>query len=114
MPSFAEKVASQIPSEVRMISGCHDAQTSADANITSFEGPVFGITGEPVSVKGKNRSQRPGVHVREIFNFSMGDVSYVMEKDALEYCTYLRHEANMDHLLFRFGPMAGLPFPCPT
>ena len=33
----------------------------------------------------------------------MGDVSYVMEKDALEYCTYLRHEANMDHLLFRFG-----------
>ncbi len=39
MPSFAEKVASQIPSEVRMISGCHDAQTSADANITSFQLP---------------------------------------------------------------------------
>lgn len=39
MPSFAEKVASQIPSEVRMISGCHDAQTSADTNITSFQLP---------------------------------------------------------------------------
>ncbi len=39
MPSFAEKVASEIPSEVRMISGCHDAQTSADANITSFQLP---------------------------------------------------------------------------
>ena len=39
MPSFADKVASQIPSEVRMISGCHDAQTSADANITSFQLP---------------------------------------------------------------------------
>mmetsp|Transcript_6987 Transcript_6987/g.10403 ORF Transcript_6987/g.10403 Transcript_6987/m.10403 type:complete len:326 (+) Transcript_6987:57-1034(+) len=39
MSSFAEKVASQIPSEVHMISGCHDAQTSADANITSFQLP---------------------------------------------------------------------------
>ena len=39
MPSFAEKVASEIPLEVRMISGCHDAQTSADTNITSFQLP---------------------------------------------------------------------------
>ena len=36
MPSFAEQVAAQIPSSTRMISGCHDTQTSADANITAF------------------------------------------------------------------------------
>jgi len=37
--SFADKVAESIPAEVRMISGCHDVQTSADANITAFELP---------------------------------------------------------------------------
>lgn len=39
MSSFADQVAAQIPSSTRMISGCHDTQTSADANITSFELP---------------------------------------------------------------------------
>lgn len=39
MSSFADRVASQIPSSVRMISGCHDKQTSADANITAFQLP---------------------------------------------------------------------------
>ena len=39
MSSFAARVAAEIPSEVRMISGCHDVQTSADANITAFELP---------------------------------------------------------------------------
>mmetsp|Transcript_22066 Transcript_22066/g.35878 ORF Transcript_22066/g.35878 Transcript_22066/m.35878 type:complete len:316 (+) Transcript_22066:105-1052(+) len=37
--SYQDKIASQIPAEVRMLSGCHDTQTSADANITSFELP---------------------------------------------------------------------------
>jgi hypothetical protein len=39
MSDFAAQVAAQIPSETRMISGCHDTQTSADANITAFQLP---------------------------------------------------------------------------
>lgn len=37
--SYQDQINSQIPAEVRMLSGCHDSQTSADANITSFELP---------------------------------------------------------------------------
>ncbi|KAL3796555.1 hypothetical protein HJC23_009686 [Cyclotella cryptica] len=37
--SRAAKLASEISADVRMISGCQDSQTSADANITAFELP---------------------------------------------------------------------------
>lgn len=39
MPSYQERIAAEIPAEVNMISGCHDTQTSADANITNFQLP---------------------------------------------------------------------------
>jgi len=38
--SFDEKAEQVIPADVRMISGCHDKQTSADVqNVTSFQLP---------------------------------------------------------------------------
>jgi hypothetical protein len=37
--SFSRKAANEIPANFRMISGCADAQTSADANITAFQLP---------------------------------------------------------------------------
>mmetsp|Transcript_11345 Transcript_11345/g.20871 ORF Transcript_11345/g.20871 Transcript_11345/m.20871 type:complete len:316 (+) Transcript_11345:207-1154(+) len=37
--SYQDNIDAEIPAEVRMLSGCHDTQTSADANITTFELP---------------------------------------------------------------------------
>lgn len=37
--SFQDRIDSEIPAEVRMISGCQDVQTSADATITNFSLP---------------------------------------------------------------------------
>jgi len=39
MPSYQDRIDAEISAEVRMLSGCHDTQTSADANISSFELP---------------------------------------------------------------------------
>ena len=73
------------------------------ASITSFEGPVFGIVGEPVTVSSKRRSQRLGVYVRELFKKNIGDVAFMVEKDELEFVTKARHFADMDNILYRFG-----------
>eukprot|EP00581_Thalassiosira_minuscula_P001705 CAMPEP_0183740120 /NCGR_PEP_ID=MMETSP0737-20130205/58786_1 /TAXON_ID=385413 /ORGANISM="Thalassiosira miniscula, Strain CCMP1093" /LENGTH=315 /DNA_ID=CAMNT_0025975105 /DNA_START=147 /DNA_END=1094 /DNA_ORIENTATION=+ len=37
--SYQDRIDAEIPADVHMISGCHDTQTSADANITQFELP---------------------------------------------------------------------------
>jgi len=39
MSDFDDKVAEGIKADVRMISGCHDSQTSADTNVGAFELP---------------------------------------------------------------------------
>ena len=44
--SRSSKLAAQISADIRMISGCADSQTSADANITAFELP------DPAGKKG--------------------------------------------------------------
>ena len=63
----------------------------------------FGITGELVTVKSKQRSQRCGIYVRELYNSTVGDTAFVVEKDALDYITHARHFAGLDNLLFRYG-----------
>ena len=73
------------------------------SSITSFEGPVWGITGEPVTVKTKSRSQRAGIYVRELYKNTVGETAFVVEKDGLEFVTHARHFADMDNLLFRYG-----------
>lgn len=74
-----------------------------DADITDLDGPIFGIIGEPVSVKSKGKSQRPGVYVRELFQGSIGETAWVVNKSGLEFITAARHAADMDHLLYRHG-----------
>lgn len=39
MTSYDEQIATGIKADVRMISGCHDAQTSADTNVGAFQLP---------------------------------------------------------------------------
>lgn len=37
--SYQDRINEEIPADVHMISGCHDSQTSADANVSNFELP---------------------------------------------------------------------------
>ena len=46
-----------------------------DGSITEFEGPVFGIVGEPVTVQGKRSSQRLGYYIRELFGNTVGPIA---------------------------------------
>ena len=74
-----------------------------DANTTSLDGPVFGVVCGPASVKSKGKSQRSGVVARELFEGNLGGVSYIVDKQGLEFITAARHAADMDNLLYRHG-----------
>ena len=74
------------------------------ASVTKLEGPVYGIIGEPVTIapKGKKKkSQRGGFYVRELFENTIGSEAYKVERDNLEFITKIRHDSQLEGLLFR-------------
>ena len=78
------------------------------AEVTGLEGPVYGIIGERSTTRAKGKkkqSQQPAYLIREVFDDTIGDESFVVQKDNIEFVTKESHKMHLDNLLYRHGRM---------
>ena len=76
------------------------------SEVTSLEGPVYGIIGERSTTRAKGRkkqSQQPAYIIRETFEGTIGTESFLVQKDSIDFVTRERHSAHLDNLLYRHG-----------